>query len=90
MLKDFSPQKSKQSESKENTSIDKEEIKNRIKELSRRKLSRELKEIKQRRLEGDTDLKNIIEYRQIVKRKLREVQQELVAIFESYKVGLSY
>ena len=61
-----------------------------MKDLSKRKLSKELEEIKLKRLEENENLKVTEECRNIVKMKLKDVQQELLSMFDSYKVCLLF
>ena len=68
-------------------SEEKERVKNRIRNSSKRKLSKELDEIKKRMLEDNKDLEATEKCRLIVKTKLTKVQDELLSIFDSYRVS---
>ena len=69
-------------------SSEREGVKSRLRGISKRKLSKEIDEIKLRKLEDYQEFQASSECHSFVKAKLNEVQEELKSLFDRYRVSI--
>ena len=72
----------------DNPSSERESVKSRLRGITKRKLSKEIDEIKLRKLEEYQEFQATSECHSFVKTKLKEVQEELKSLFDRYRVSI--